>query len=375
MFWHFWLPNVLRATTACNCSSLLWPATSAPAALASLLLDPPEPQNTGKTQCFATFLPFRAPASSLFWLSPSLIFSISYLLPSDFLHVRVSSWLCFSSVHIVGSFTSKLPSIISTSPPFNDYMKLVSYQPALPSTITFKWYHINQPPLQRVHSIGMLSTSPPLERSHSIGIISTSPTLQRLHSNSLISTSPPSAITCNWYHINQPSLQRLHSSGIISTSPTFNDYIQLVSYQPAPLQRLHSIGIISTSPPSTITFNYIFTVFNDLDAFDHMLWTSSGDLPHALDATYSTSSWSLRDAFDHMLWASCWNLQGTLDATSRACSRKWPDTLDATVLTRSRNLPHTLHATFFLSSMNLTLLNICCEHLLGTCRTLWMLHG
>ena len=92
--------------------SFIWPATSAPAALASLLLDPPEPQIIGKTQCFATFLPFRAPASSLFWLYPSLIFSISYLLPSDFLRVRVSSWLCFSSVHIVGSFTSKLPSMI-----------------------------------------------------------------------------------------------------------------------------------------------------------------------------------------------------------------------------------------------------------------------
>ena len=33
---------------------------SEPAALASLLLDLPEPQNIGKT-CFATFLPFRAP--------------------------------------------------------------------------------------------------------------------------------------------------------------------------------------------------------------------------------------------------------------------------------------------------------------------------
>ena len=30
-----------------------------------VLLDPPEPQIIGKTQCFATFLPFRAPASSL----------------------------------------------------------------------------------------------------------------------------------------------------------------------------------------------------------------------------------------------------------------------------------------------------------------------
>ena len=47
-----------------------------------------------------------------------LTFSISYLLPSDFLTFSTSeflpgsasSWLCFSSVHIVGSFTSKLPS-------------------------------------------------------------------------------------------------------------------------------------------------------------------------------------------------------------------------------------------------------------------------
>ena len=46
--------------------SLLWPAGSAPAALASLLFDPPEPQIIGKTQCFATFLPFRASPSSFF---------------------------------------------------------------------------------------------------------------------------------------------------------------------------------------------------------------------------------------------------------------------------------------------------------------------
>ena len=64
----FWLGNVLRATTACNFSSLIWPAGSAPAALASLLFDSPKPQIIGKTQCFATFLPFRASASSFFWL-------------------------------------------------------------------------------------------------------------------------------------------------------------------------------------------------------------------------------------------------------------------------------------------------------------------
>ena len=68
VFCTFWLGNVLRATTACNFSSLIWPAGSAPAALASLLFDSPEPQIIGKTQCFATFLPFRASASSFFWL-------------------------------------------------------------------------------------------------------------------------------------------------------------------------------------------------------------------------------------------------------------------------------------------------------------------
>jgi len=67
--------NVLRATTACNFSSLIWPAGSAPAASASLLFDPPEPQIIGKTQCLATFLPFRAPGSSSF-----VIFFFSSLL-------------------------------------------------------------------------------------------------------------------------------------------------------------------------------------------------------------------------------------------------------------------------------------------------------
>ena len=68
VFCTFGLRNVLRATTACNFSSPIWPAGSAPAALASLLFDPPEPQIIGKTEWFATFLPFRASASSFFWL-------------------------------------------------------------------------------------------------------------------------------------------------------------------------------------------------------------------------------------------------------------------------------------------------------------------
>ena len=94
VFLVFSLANVLRATTACNFSSLICPAGSAPAALASLLFDPPESQIFGKTPCFAAFLPFRAPGSSSFWdflffdlLSSSLLFADS-------------SHLCFSSVHM-----------------------------------------------------------------------------------------------------------------------------------------------------------------------------------------------------------------------------------------------------------------------------------
>ena len=99
-FVTFWLGNVLRATTACNFSSLLWPAGSAPAALASLLFDPPEPQIIGKTQWIATFLPFRASPSSffllflfyssLFWsfsslcLCPALLFICPYCRKFDF---------------------------------------------------------------------------------------------------------------------------------------------------------------------------------------------------------------------------------------------------------------------------------------------------
>ena len=50
VFCTFSLANVLRATTACTFSSPIWPDASAPAALASLLFDPPEPQIIGKTQ-------------------------------------------------------------------------------------------------------------------------------------------------------------------------------------------------------------------------------------------------------------------------------------------------------------------------------------
>ena len=66
---------------------------SAPAALASLLFDPPEPQIIGKTQRFATFLPFRAPGSSetvsfvIFFLL--LLFSLT--LPISAFHLSILS--------------------------------------------------------------------------------------------------------------------------------------------------------------------------------------------------------------------------------------------------------------------------------------------
>ena len=129
-FLRFWL-NVLRATTACvfstsqlplsalnvvcfvhfdlgMCFAPQWHALfqhlnfqkcSEPAALASLLFDPPEPQIIGQTQCFATFLPFRAPGSSFFWDFLFLVFFLlifsSLTLPISAFHLSILSevWL------------------------------------------------------------------------------------------------------------------------------------------------------------------------------------------------------------------------------------------------------------------------------------------
>ena len=98
------LPNVLRATSAsaCNFASFIWPAGSAPAALASLLSNPPEPQNIGKTQCVAT---------TLYTFSRTCIFSLPDLLLLIFsMSELLSSCGAFLSVHIVRSLASKLPS-------------------------------------------------------------------------------------------------------------------------------------------------------------------------------------------------------------------------------------------------------------------------
>ena len=106
----FWLGNLLRTTTACTFSTsqlpkvlrtwcVLYILTSKCASghnsvhffdistsRSGLLFDPPEPQIIGKTQCFATFVPFRAPGSSFFWLSPFwssfFFYSLLWLFPS-----------------------------------------------------------------------------------------------------------------------------------------------------------------------------------------------------------------------------------------------------------------------------------------------------
>ena len=128
VFCTFWLGNVLRATTACSFSTseppkvvrtpavfniLTWKCASrhngvwffifhvakwfVPAALASPLFDPHHPQIIGKTQCFATFRTLRARVSSFSDFLPSLLYFFFY-----------SCLLCFSSLHIVGSLTSKI---------------------------------------------------------------------------------------------------------------------------------------------------------------------------------------------------------------------------------------------------------------------------
>ena len=91
VFLHFWL-HVLRATTACNFSSLIWPDGSAPAALASSLFDPTNHwKNTvfrhfANSSCTCIFFPLTLSLlwssfcfSSLLWLFPPLLFHLSIL--------------------------------------------------------------------------------------------------------------------------------------------------------------------------------------------------------------------------------------------------------------------------------------------------------
>ena len=107
----FWLENVLLATAACNFVFLIRPDGSAPAALASLLLDPPDPQIIGKTPCFATVLTFRTLVSSFFWLFlflslalPISAFHLSIIWLLNFLwwlYFMDTFWVNFQKCHII----------------------------------------------------------------------------------------------------------------------------------------------------------------------------------------------------------------------------------------------------------------------------------
>ena len=111
VFCTFCLGIVLRATTACTFSSLIWPACSAPAALASLFFNHPEPQIIRKNTMNCDFPTFSR-TCLFFLLTLSLLWS-SHCFSSRF-------WLfpplLFPSVHIVGKLTSKLPSMKVTPP-------------------------------------------------------------------------------------------------------------------------------------------------------------------------------------------------------------------------------------------------------------------
>ena len=105
MFCTFSLENVLLATAACNFWFLLWPHDSAPAALTSLLFD--SHTNHWKNTAFRDF-------SNIWrgWIFFLLTFALLHLLSSDFTSSHLL-FICFSTLHIVGSLLFKLPSIIS----------------------------------------------------------------------------------------------------------------------------------------------------------------------------------------------------------------------------------------------------------------------
>ena len=132
-FVHFDL-DMCFAPQQCNFSSLIWAHGSAPAALASLLFDPPRATKHWKNTVFRDFSTFSHTciffwSSSdflliFFWSSSDLLSSLlfsSRLVLSPLLSSPLFSSLLFSSltlptsafpsVHIGGNLTSKLPSL------------------------------------------------------------------------------------------------------------------------------------------------------------------------------------------------------------------------------------------------------------------------
>ena len=115
-FDSIWLPNLFRATAVCNFSFLISPDGSAPAALTSLVFDPPGPQIARKMFWFASG-----------WLA--YLFADVHLLPSDAFCSLIFLCLLFSFltlptfalslVYFVGRLTSQFTAPFWASLPFN----------------------------------------------------------------------------------------------------------------------------------------------------------------------------------------------------------------------------------------------------------------
>ena len=105
-FLHFWLRNVLRATTACNGSSLIWPHVR------TRRFSEPTFRPSGATNHWKKTIKPRLSTFSrtciFFLLTLSLLWSsLFFSLLFSYLTLPTSA---FPSVHIVGSLTSKLSS-------------------------------------------------------------------------------------------------------------------------------------------------------------------------------------------------------------------------------------------------------------------------
>ena len=141
VFCTFWLGNVLRATTACTFSTaqlpkvvrtwcvlriLTWKCASRHngvqffiSHLASWLrtrrFSEPTFRSSGATNHWKNTVFRDFPTFSRICIFFLLTLSLSTLLSSNLSLLSASALLCFSSVHIVGSLTSKLPSFNYTS--------------------------------------------------------------------------------------------------------------------------------------------------------------------------------------------------------------------------------------------------------------------
>ena len=140
VFCTFWLGNVLRATTACTFSTSQLPKVVRPWCVLYILTCKCASRHNGvhffishlaswlRTRRFSEPT-FRPSGATNHWKNSvsrlSYLFAHLHLLSSDSFSsdllssnlslLSASSLLCFSSLHIVGSLTSKLPSIMGNN--------------------------------------------------------------------------------------------------------------------------------------------------------------------------------------------------------------------------------------------------------------------